>query len=140
MEDETFKRWYDECIGMNYGNVISSQPNNAVSKDYIDNNFDIDAPISCNHNQITFSIKENKKLVIKDDGIYWYNEKGEEFKIYNSDDLAIALEAVIKSYFDYDTKELMKKLKKQAFDEMIADIGIENERFLKLSKIFNEKN
>jgi uncharacterized protein YcfL len=145
MEQENmYEEWYNEVIGFNYGeSIISSQSSlisNMIDKDYVDKQIESIAPITSNDTDITFSINENKKLVIKEDGIYWYDESGEKRKIKDSKDLSIGLEAVVRSIIGENLDVLVKRLKREAFDEMIADIGIQGERLLKLEKLFNEKN
>jgi hypothetical protein len=138
--NDTFEQWYSNGIGdlpPSTQHVIYSD---TVSKAYVDSQMVVNAPILCEKNQITFNVKDDKKLVLKEDGIFWYNETGEELEIKNSEVLSVALEAVVRSYFDYSTDELYKKMKKKAFDEMISDIGIQGERLIKLEKLFNEKN
>jgi hypothetical protein len=144
MSENSFENWYNECVedwggisGLLASNALFSSP---VTKSYVDDQINIGAPILCEKNQIIFSIKDNVKLVIKENGIFWYNELGEEIKIVKSEVLSVALEAVVRSHFDYSSEDVYKKLKKQAFDEMISDIGIQGERLLKLEKLFNEKN
>lgn len=136
-ENKIYEDWYANCVG----DLTSlPPPTNCVTKLYVDSQIEITTPIVCKKDEIVFSIKDKAILTLKEDGVYWYTETGEEIKIKDSEVLSIALEAVVRSILDINSEDLYKKLKKKAFNDMITDIGIQGERLIKLEKLFNEKN
>ena len=86
---------------------------------------------------IMFSKDSKKILEIDNEKIIWYNNDN-PIIINNELDLSLSLNYLITSLCGFPLT-VSKKLKEEALNEIINDLGVEGNRLLKIIKIKNNK-
>lgn len=81
-----------------------------------------------------------KILSIGEDKITWYKNDGTEVIIDDEKELIFALSDYIMMSTDLRATEYYKKRREDMFNDIMSMVGLENERIIKIRKIFNEKN